>query len=97
MNDLFCRQCLRKARARFRGLCTYCYTPADFITPPRRKKARNPLPLPKRVKPYVPRPTPQPTTARPGSEDKIAVLAERLAQGQPLWAEKDLTLDGLED
>ena len=30
-----------------------------------------------------------PTVAMPGSKEKLAILAERLQQGLPLWSESD--------
>jgi hypothetical protein len=38
------------------------------------------------------RPGRQPTQARPGSPEKLAVLADRLARGEDLWHAEDATL-----
>ena len=43
---------------------------------------------------FKPRPASQPTTARPGTAEKIAVLAARLEAGEELWHADDATLDG---
>ena len=36
----------------------------------------------------------QPTTALPGTPDKVAVMAERAARGESLFHPQDATLDG---
>jgi hypothetical protein len=41
---------------------------------------------PRRVRPAL-----QPTSARPGSPEKISVLADRAALGQELWHPNDAT------
>lgn len=36
----------------------------------------------------------EPTTAQPGSEEKIQVLAARVERGEPLWVDGDATCTG---
>ena len=43
-----------------------------------------------------PRTEPEPTTALPGTEAKVAVMAERATLGLPLWHERDARLGYLE-
>ena len=40
---------------------------------------------------WYPKPCVEPTKARPGSIEKLAVLVDRVAHGEELWAEGDLT------
>lgn len=35
----------------------------------------------------------EPTSAKPGSEEKVAVLADRVRRGLPLWHPRDLSLN----
>ena len=35
----------------------------------------------------------RPTQARPGTEDKVAVMAQRYRDGRPLWDEQDATYE----
>lgn len=87
---MLCRHC-RKARVnRPRGLCWSCYYRPGVRDryPSTSKYARRgagvgvgPAPLPAR-----------PTSALPGSAEKIRVLAERAQLGQQLWHPDDAAL-----
>src|SRR5262245_35331292 len=86
-----CRHCGRSKVNRPRGLCWSCYyTPGVRERYPSTSKfayrgngAGNgaaPLPL-------------EPTTARPGSPEKVAVLEERARRRQALWHPLDAGMD----
>lgn len=86
-----CRHCLRRKMARWRrGLCYQCsLDPALYGQYPTNSK-------------YGRRGTgngntvgklPEPTTASPGTPEKMAVLADRAAAGLQLWHPLDSTLD----
>jgi hypothetical protein len=77
---VFCRHCGHETAGRPRGLCWSCYfTPAIRSLYP--SQARYGL---ARDNPGVPLPA-APTEARPGTEEKLAVLCERAAHHQSLW------------
>jgi hypothetical protein len=87
-----CRHCRRGKVARPRGLCWNCY-----YEPGVREL------YPAAIKyqwrgPGVGRrhslPPPFPTSAAPGSPEKILVLTQRLEQGFDLWHPDDATMDG---
>lgn len=87
-----CKHCDRSAACPRRGLCRPCFrNPAiRQLYPPDWRflhrgvglgTRRHPLPL-------------APTSALPGSAEKIAVLEERARLGQTLWHPADATLEG---
>lgn len=41
---------------------------------------------------FKPRPASKPTTARPGTKDKVAVLAARVVAGEELWHPADVVI-----
>jgi ribosomal protein L37E len=87
---MLCRHCGRSPINRPRGLCWRCYyTPQVRRLYPRRsflpkamreRSSRYPLP-------------PYPTRARPGTEEKINVLRQRVRQRWQLWHPRDAPLD----
>lgn len=91
-----CREC-NDPRSRWRGLCKVCYadpairakwpklSTAGRALPKRGNFARNLYGLKRRAAPI-------PTTAEPGSELKIAVLAARFQARQELWHADDAKL-----
>ncbi|HKA07074.1 MAG TPA: hypothetical protein VKD71_07430 [Gemmataceae bacterium] len=88
---MICRHCLRSRVNRPRGLCWSCYYRPGVREqyPSTSKFARRGLgnfcgaaPLPAIA-----------TQAAPGSEEKIAVLSQRVQNGQSLWHPNDLTLE----
>lgn len=90
-----CRHCRRLRATRPMGLCWTCYyTPGvRSLYPSTSKYAR------RGVRDFVisvvgsPRLPPEPTTALPGSEEKIEVLAERARLGVSLWHPDDFTYE----
>jgi hypothetical protein len=87
---MICRCChLRKAAKYKRGLCWSCY-----IEPGVRDLYPSTSPKAPKTKPTdivrcrVP-PAEVPTAAKPGSPEKVAVLAERFAAETDLWHEAD--------
>ncbi len=87
-----CRHCRKAPISRPRQLCWGCYyTPAirDRYPPSGGKYARRGLGLGYR-RPTLP---PFPTTALPGSPEKIAILQQRASQGFALWHPDDAPLD----
>ncbi|MSU76660.1 MAG: hypothetical protein EXS16_01055 [Gemmataceae bacterium] len=89
---MHCRHCHERPATRPRGLCLTCYDlPGVRLRYPTtsrfgRRGLANGC--------FAP-PTPTfPTQARPGSPEKIAVLAERVRQGVALWHPEDATLAG---
>ena len=88
---MICRHCGRKESNRPRGLCWSCYyTPGVRDRYPSTSKfARRgiddfngPVVLP-----------PEPTSAVPGSPEKVAVLEERARLGLALWHPDDAVMD----
>lgn len=76
-----CRHCDSK-RAWARGLCRQCHRDPSILErfPSSQGEWRSPYePPPPR------RPAALPTSAEPGSPEKVAVLAARYAAGQELW------------
>jgi hypothetical protein len=79
-----CRHCGRESASRPRGLCWPCYyTPAIRVL--YASQARYGLASGNRRAPLPA----EPTTARPGSEEKIRVLCERAARHETRWHPDD--------
>ena len=86
-----CRHCRTSFVTRPRGLCWCCYyTPGvKDLYPSTSKYAR------RVVGNFNGRGrTPEPTSAAPGTPDKISVLSERAAAGEALWHPLDATHEG---
>jgi hypothetical protein len=81
-----CRHCRRRKAYKPRGLCFTCFgTPGvRDLFPSHSKYARRGLGTGNHD-----RPPPAPTSAPPGSPDKLAVLEQRAAAGQELWHPDD--------
>ncbi len=88
---MICRHCQKSKVNRPRGLCWSCYyTPGVRDRYPSTSKyarrglanSPGPLPLPAAA-----------TAARPGTEEKIAVLAERVRRREALWHPNDAKLN----
>ncbi len=85
-----CRHCGRAKVNRPRGLCWTCY-----YTPGVKERHPNPSKFARRGVGNLTgnRPDPAgPTSARPGTAEKLAVLAERAKDGVNLWHPDDVTL-----
>jgi hypothetical protein len=85
-----CRHCRKHLAYKPRGLCWACYRTPGIreLYPPTSKFAQHGHPD------FYGRGTvPAPTTALPGSPEKIAVLEERARLGQQLWHPLDARLD----
>lgn len=81
-----CRHCNRRSSSHRSGLCCICYRDRDI----RSQYVRPPAPWGLAARPgNAPLPPPAPTTALPGSEEKMRVLAERLAAGFALFHRDD--------
>ncbi len=80
-----CRHCCFAAVNRPHGLCWSCYykpgVRAKYDGARARKKA-----------PRGGRKEPTPTSAAPGTEEKLLVLAQRLSSGMSLWHKDDAPL-----
>lgn len=86
-----CRHCNTSEANRPRGLCWSCYYKPGVRQqyPSTSKYARRGLSdIIGKVKP----PT-NPTSARPGSPEKVAILEQRARAKQSLWHKDDATLD----
>lgn len=86
-----CIHCRTRKPARARGLCHRCY-----FTPHVRALYQPTCPprhLPSPVGQNAPTKVPTPTSARPGSAEKIRVLEERAARGEQLWHPLDAVGD----
>jgi hypothetical protein len=83
-----CLHCGRMQTGYRRGLCGPCYfVPEIRLRFPRRESSGNKKPVPpNRINAYDPRP-------RPGSEEKIRLLAERAARRLPLFWPGDLCFE----
>jgi len=86
-----CRHCHCKPVARPRGLCWPCYYRPGVreCYPSVSKFARHGLGTGNRR----PAPPAQPTTALPGSQEKLEVLQQRAGLRQELWHSGDATVD----
>jgi len=87
---MLCRHCQKVKSNRPRGLCWSCYyTPGvRDLYPSTSKFAR------RGIRDYNGRSRiPEPTTALPGTPEKVAVLEERARLGLSLWHPLDATLD----
>lgn len=84
-----CRHCRRRAYIDGRGLCRPCYRdPGTRGLYPSRRGATgvaSPVPTTRLV-------APEPTPARPGSAEKVAVLEARAASGEYLFHTADAPL-----
>ena len=88
---MLCRHCHRAKANRPRGLCWTCYYAPGVrdLYPSTSKYARRGF-----ADTYAtPALDAEPTTARPGSPEKAAVLARRAALGMTLWHPQDEALD----
>ena len=82
MEPPICLNCGRKKVTRPRGLCWRCfYSPGVKEQFPLRSKVGVAGSAPKR--------TPEPTTARPGTEAKLRVLIGRAERGETLYHPDD--------
>ena len=89
---MLCRHCQRVRSCRPRGLCWCCY-----YKPGVREQYPTHLKFSKRGEGNFYRDAPLhefPTSALPGSDEKIAVLAERVRLKQCLWHPDDATMEG---
>lgn len=92
-----CRRCVIADKLSVSGVCSECGELRWLKLRRARVCARcaSGKPRTQRVSPYagcsVPKilPAKEPTTAQPGSEEKIRVLTERWANGQSLWHPED--------
>ena len=88
---MLCRHCNQVKSNRPRGLCWSCYYRPGVreLYPSTSKFAR------RGVSDFNGRTAlaAEPTDALPGTEDKVAVLAERARLGQSLWHPLDATLE----
>jgi hypothetical protein len=88
---MICRHCNRVKSNRPRGLCWSCY-----YTPGVREQYPSTSKFARRgITDFNGRTAlaAQPTDALPGSEEKVAVLAERARLGLSLWHPQDATLE----
>ena len=79
---MLCAHCCSRPASRPRGLCWTCYhTPAVRALYPGNPAVR------RGVRDFFgnPKPPEAPASARPGSDGKIDVLAERAGRGEALW------------
>lgn len=84
-----CCHCATRPASRPRGLCWRCYYGSRSRST--RKSHKSVMPSadrPRQGKRTLP---PKPTTALPGTIDKIAVMAARFAAGYELWHPGDAT------
>jgi hypothetical protein len=82
-----CRNCRRRYRCHARGLCRACYLDLDI----RRRFAGYPTSRPQVLTgpPVAPQTAEQPTPHQPGTEGKLAVMAQRAAARLPLFHPQD--------
>jgi hypothetical protein len=88
---MLCRHCHRMKSNRPRGLCWSCY-----YTPGVREQYPSTSKFGRRgVDDFYgwPVTAPEPTSAAPGSAEKVAVLERRARLGVSLWHPKDAPLD----
>jgi len=87
---MLCRHCQKVKSNRPRGLCWSCY-----YTPGVREKFPSTSKFARRgIVDFNGRtPLPEPTTALPGTTEKVAILEERARLGQSLWHPLDAQLD----
>lgn len=88
---MLCRHCQKSSVNRPRGLCWSCY-----YTPGVREKYPSTSKFARRgVANFCGQAAPagEPTEARPGSEEKLAVLEERARLKQELWHPHDATAE----
>lgn len=83
---IICKECNRDRRAYARGLCQQCHMRPEIRAKyesdlSRQRRGLNPLDRLTRE--------PTPTTAPPGSEEKILVLIRRMENGEKLFSEDD--------
>jgi len=75
---MLCRHCHTRKVQRARGLCSPCYyTPAIRDRYPPKCVAKGPT--------ASKAPLGEPTSAHPGSEEKIAIMMERASKGQSVF------------
>lgn len=87
MTTLRCKNCAKRTKTYPRGLCRRCYlTPAVRAAFPSRRGERSAGACGSNV---TPAPPPAATAARPGSEEKVLVLQERVSRGWQLWHPQD--------
>jgi hypothetical protein len=90
---MLCRHCGRAKVNRPRGLCWSCY-----YTPGLRDRYPSTSKFGRRgigdFNGKVPLP-PEPTSALPGTPEKVSVLEQRARRRQALWHPGDASLDGL--
>jgi small neutral amino acid transporter SnatA (MarC family) len=86
-----CLHCKTRRRARAGGLCHGCYfTPAiRMMYPPTEHPKHYSSPVGQKA----PTRLPTPTSARPGTEEKVRVLAQRAGSGEQLWHPLDAVGD----
>ena len=84
---MLCRHCTKRKATRSRGLCWTCfYSPARalYAADGPQKYARRGV-----ADTYAPRPLPEPTAARPGTPQKLAVIEARAAARLALFHPAD--------
>lgn len=83
---MICRHCLSRSISRPRGLCFSCYYTPHILAlyPPQNDFARHGVGVAGKS-PVVHALPPEPTSAPPGTPEKVAVLARRAEQGYRLW------------
>lgn len=92
-----CVHCKQNVIHKPRGLCTRCYAnlAIRLATPPKNPYGNRGLGLD--TLGSEPTRLPEPTTAIPGTPEKIAVFRERAASGKVLFHPEDITLEKLND
>lgn len=84
-----CRHCNRSTVTRPRGLCWQCYyTPGvkDLYPSTSKYARRNTSAIPEQ---FGSSPLPEPTTAKPGTREKLEVIAARAKAGTALFHPQD--------
>jgi hypothetical protein len=82
-----CRHCRKRRAIRPRGLCWPCFYNIGV-------RSLYPISANCVVKtPKCSKKADKPTTAIPGTEDKIKALEDRVSRGQPLWNDDDARPD----
>lgn len=90
---MMCRHCNRVPSNRPRGLCWSCYyTPGvrDLYPSTSKFARRGVCDFNGKIKPPS-----GPTSAMPGTEEKVAILEQRAARGEGLWHPADAPMDRL--
>lgn len=85
----YCLHCKDRRFLESRGLCSKCYKKMNIRNLyPREIETQR-----KSEEPPEPEQLPEPTTAFPGSPEKVAILQKRFTAGQHLWHPCDFPQD----